>query len=95
MFFSAKLIATTSPGSIALLVGAHPSNTSAVESRTTTGLLFTRTEKVFVALSRGVPSSRTRVLKKLLELFCARLGVQVMMPVFASIKAPLGVASRE
>src|SRR5438874_5854780 len=77
-FLKAKVIVTVSPGSIELFAGAHPSASKAVESKTTTGLLFTNTEKVFVALSGGLPSSTTRVLKKLLELFCARLGIHVI-----------------
>src|ERR1041384_8337618 len=38
-FLKANVMVTVSPGSMALLVGAQPSRTSALESSTTTGLL--------------------------------------------------------
>src|SRR5436190_14974450 len=90
MFFNAKLITTTSPGSIAPFVGLQPSDSSVVESSTTTGLLFTSTENAFVALNGGDPSSTTFVLKKLLELFCDRFGVHVITPLNGLIDAPVG-----
>ena len=64
VFFKEKSIVTVSPGSIALFVGVQPSTTRLVESRTTTGSLFTKTVKLLVALNVGEPLSVTTVLNR-------------------------------
>src|SRR5262245_60061851 len=94
VFFSEKSTVTVSPGSIALFVGEQPSTARLAESSTTTGSLFTRTVKVFVALKGGDPLSVTAVLNRFVLRFCAKLGVQVITP-FGEIAAPPGADNNE
>ena len=90
----AKFTVTVSPGSITLLVGRQLSNTSALESSTTTGLLFTKTVNVLVALNGGMPSSITRVVMILVLRSCPEVGVHVITPL-AAIVALVGADRNE
>src|SRR5665213_1878891 len=58
------------------------------------GTGFTITVKVFVALNGGAPSSVTTVVRMLVVPACAKVGVQVMMPVFGSMVGPVNVLDR-